>query len=289
MNVTKYIPNKVTQFAGKHVLTVQKHSPSLLFTAGVVGVVTGTVLACRATLQLEDILDETTEDVESIKNVSVDQDPNRKDIAYAYAIGTYRIAKLYAVPVGVTAVSIAALTSSHTQLTRRNTALTAAYAGVHRAYDEYRTRVREELGEEKERDLYFGVVEEKVKGADGKNELVKVVDPNGLSVYARFFDETSVNWTKEPELNRLFVQCQQNYFNQLLHARGYVFLNEVYEALGMEWTPEGQIVGWMINQDGDNFIDFGMFDARSSRFVNHAERSVLLDFNVDGVIFDKLG
>lgn len=41
--------------------------------------------------------------------------------------------------------------------------------------------------------------------------------------------------------------------------------------------------------DNDNFIDFGVFDGdrpRARDFVNGYERSILLDFNVDGASAD---
>lgn len=109
-----------------------------------------------------------------------------------------------------------------------------------------------------------------------------------MSPYARFFDEASANWVKDPEINHIFVQCQQNFANNLLIARGHLFLNEVYDMLGIDRSSAGQVVGWVISGDGDNFVDFGMFEAHSARFVNGYERSILLDFNVDGVVVDKI-
>jgi hypothetical protein len=96
------------------------------------------------------------------------------------------------------------------------------------------------------------------------------------------------NWQKNSEHNKLFLKCQQSYANDMLQARGHVFLNEVYSWLGLEHSKAGAVVGWVINSDGDNFVDFGIFDPGNSRFVNGQERSILLDFNVDGVIYDKI-
>jgi hypothetical protein len=126
----------------------------------------------------------------------------------------------------------------------------------------------------------------------GKKEYVKRVGPDGASIYARFFDPTSTSWSKEPEYNLIFVQCQQNYANDLLRARGHVFLNEVYDMLGIPRSQAGAVVGWILSQDRttDNYIDFGVFDDEKNArdFVNGYEGSILLDFNVDGVIFDKI-
>jgi hypothetical protein len=169
-------------------------------------------------------------------------------------------------------------------LTRRNSALMAAYAAVQKAYDDYRERVINEVGREKELDLHHAATVQLVD----KDE-VRIVDPNKFSPYAKFFDEYCERWEKDPELNRIYITCQQNYANNILHARGHLFLNEVYDMLGIPRTKAGAVVGWVVGKDGDNYVDFGMYEARSENFINGAERSILLDFNVDGVIYDKLG
>jgi hypothetical protein len=143
------------------------------------------------------------------------------------------------------------------------------------------------MGQEKELDIYHAAKTE--VQLDGKKSTeIKVVDPNKWSPYARWFDEASRQWKKDPELNRLFVQCQQNYMNQLLQTRGHVFLNEVYDALDIERSKQGQSVGWVLGGNGDNHIDFGVYEAHSAAFVNGREKSILLDFNVDGVILDMI-
>ncbi len=293
------LPTIVTKSAGRTKLHAQKNSPHILFVGGVIGVIGGTLLACRATLKLDKTLDEIKRDIEDTKallkpeymhgadEVGVTSQEYYKDLGYVYTKATIRLGRLYAPAIIVTGTSIAALTGSHIQLTRRNTAVTMALAAVSKAYDDYRIRVQEELGEERELDIYRGVREEKVE-IDGKKELVKIKDPNHWSAYARMFDETSPNWHKDSELNRVFVQCQQNYMNHRLKAIGHVFLNEVYDALGMERSRAGAVVGWLSDGEGDCYIDFGMFEAFNSRFINNMERSIILDFNVDGTIWDKI-
>lgn len=284
----KFIPESVTQKISRQILTIQKHSPRMLFVAGIVGVVGSTVLACRATLKLEDTLEEFKKDVDSTsKTKRYGGDISlRRDMARTYVKGTANIVKLYAPTVLIGAASIAALTGSHVALTRRNAALTAAYSAVAASYEAYRERVREQLGEEKELDIYHAIHTEKLK-IDGKTEAFRMADPNKWSPYARMFDEYNKNWVKNSELNRLFVTCQQRYANDMLHARGHVFLNEVYDMLGFEHSKAGQLVGWVVG-NGDNFVDFGVFEAGNSDFVNGFERSIILDFNVDGVVFDKI-
>lgn len=290
------IRNAVTSKVGRQVLTVQKHSPTLLFAGGVIGVVAAAVLASRATLKLEEELDEHVRLMEKI-NVAEDVEQfTEKDTAKARAIvyvRTFgRIARLYAPAVATGSISIFMLTGSHMILTRRNLAVTAAYASMEKAFEEYRKRVIEEYGEDADEKMRHGAFSTEVVQTDnGELTLKRFQFPTDMSRYARFFDDTNQNWSPVAEYNRIFLEAQQNWATNMLNARGHLFLNEVYDHLGMERSQEGSVVGWLRGV-GDSFVDFGLFARDGSRqlrlFVNGGEPSVLLDFNVCGVIWDKI-
>lgn len=292
----KFVPKKVTRTVGRQILKTKKNSPHIFFIGGIVGVVGGTVLACRATLQAGDVLDEVNHDIDQVKQMGenrvesdddYDESQYYRDLGYVYAKGAVKLGRLYALPAAVMVVSVGSLTGSHVQLVRRNTALTAALTSISAAYEKYRDRVREELGEEKELDIYYDARREAVEHTDGAKEVVKIA--NGAhSEYARVFDEFNANWKRDAEYNRIFLTAQQNYLNQRLEARGHVFLNEVYDCLGMDHSTPGAVVGWVWDGDGDNYIDFGIYEAHNEDFVAGREQSIWLDFNVDGVIYDKI-
>lgn len=282
------LPVQITKTVSRQILVLQKHSPRILFVGGVGGVITSTVLACKATLKLPDVLDKVETSLEVVRVNSDNDKVDRKQVASVYGRAVYDVSKLYAPAVALGTLSIGALTGSHVTLTRRNAGLTAAYAAVSNSFDEYRARVRNEIGEDRERDIKNAIVVQDGLDEKGKKTKLATADPSKWSPYARFFDECSPNWQKNAETNRIFLQAQQNYANHLLRARGHVFLNEVYDMLGLERIQAGQVVGWVLDENGDNFIDFGMFEAHNSRFLNGWERSIILDFNVDGVIYDKI-
>lgn len=294
----KTISSAVTNKIGRPLLITKKNSPALLFGAGVVGVVATVVLASRATLKLEEVLEETEKNLETARELQhpeYSEQDRQKDLVLVYTRAAIKVGKLYAPAVAIGAVSIAALTGSHVILNRRNVALTAAYAAVERGFREYRQRVADEYGEDTDRKFRYGsMTREIVEETEDGPVVTVVVNENGNSIYARFFDEHSTSWQKTPSYNQMFLRSQQNYANDLLKARGHVFLNEVYDMLGLSRSKEGAIVGWVINDDGgDNYIDFGVFKGNGSdyeaiRFINGDERSILLDFNVDGVIYDKI-
>lgn len=283
----------IGQALSRSMLVLKKNSPHILFGAGVVGAAGATVLACRSTLKVSEVLDEIQHDVEQVKGMeslveressSYSLDEYRKDTVYVYAKGAVKLGKLYAPALILGGVSIAAIAGSHIQLTKRNNALMVAYAAVAKAYDEYRDRVRDRLGPEEELDIYRGTKTEKLE--DGTE--VKVLDESGRSPYSRCFDEQSENFEKDAEYNRFFISCQQSWANERLRSKGHVFLNEVYESLGLDHTTAGSVVGWVWDGDGDNYIDFGLYSAVNAGWINSPEPRLWLDFNVDGVIYDKI-
>lgn len=287
----KFVPQSITRAVGHQKLVLQKNAPHISFGVGAVGVIASTVLACRATLKLEPALDDIKHEIDDVKhNRDVDDPQRNRDLAYVYLKSARRMTVLYGPSAISMAASLGLMTHSHIVMDKRNKALMATVAGLTKAYDAYRDRVRAEVGEDRERELYYGVHEQTVVDAEGNKYTVTdtLGDPSLISEYARIFDEYSPYWQKDPELNRIFINVQQNYANHLLQSRGHVFLNEIYDAIGIPRSNAGAVVGWLLDGDGDNYIDFGIYTNDKTGFVNGWERSVLLDFNVDGVIYDKI-
>lgn len=291
------IKNAITSKTARQVLKVRKHSPTLLFAVGVAGVIGTVVLASRATLKLEEVLEEAREDLEKAKTIehpAYSEEDRRNDQILIYFRTAGIITRMYAPAIALGAISIAALTGSHLILSRRNTALMAAYAVLDKGFREYRQRVVDSLGTEKDREFRYGGKKREIV-LEGKNgpetKWVNDVIPGTPSIYARCYDSSCTNFSPNPSYNQMFLRCQQNYANDLLRARGHVFLNEVYDMLGIPRSKEGAVVGWIIGCDSDNYIDFGIFDGdrfSGMRFVKGEVDAVWLDFNVDGVIYDKI-
>lgn len=298
----KLIPHAVTRTVSRQVLQAGKVSPNLLFGVGVVGMIGSTVLACRATLKMEQVLSEAKETIEETKSLEhrkleegkaedYSSEDREKDTALIYVKTAVKVAKLYAPALLLGAASVGCLARSHSILARRNLALTAAYVAIDQAFDEYRGRVVQKYGRDEDRQLRYGSEEVDIVDEQGQLTTVTRVSPDEPSMYARFFDQYSDCWSKEPEYNYAWLIGQQNWFNNLLQLRGHVFLNEVYVALGLPKTEAGQVVGWVLSKnDGDNYVDFGIFDdnQKARDFVNGREGAILLDFNIDGVIYDRI-
>lgn len=312
------ITNNLTRSFNKVGIQLKKHSPEILVVAGVVGTVTSTVMACKATTKVNDVLDESKVELEKIHSAAerlengeellcndgskYTEEQNKKDLAIVYTQSAIKVAKLYAPSVILGALSITAILSSNNILRKRNVALAAAYTAVDKSFKEYRGRVVERFGKELDHELRYNVkakeFEEKVTDEKGKEKIVKktveVSELDKYSDYAKFFDEGCAGWSKDPEKNLFFLKRQQDYANEVLKAKGYLFLNDVYEMLGIPRTKAGQVVGWIYDEKnpiGDNIVDFGIYDtnkASNRLFVNGYERTILLDFNVDGNILDLI-
>jgi hypothetical protein len=293
----KFIPNAISSKVAVAALKVRTGSPTLLFAAGVVGVVGTVVLASRATLKLSTILDETNDklaDVRSLQHKKYSEDDRTKDKVIVTAGAALSIAKLYAPAIGLGVLSIACLTGSHHILSKRNAAVTAAYAALERGFREYRARVVNDQGVDKDRQYLYGIEKEKVTetDADGNKKTVTRKVATGVSPYGVLFHEGNPNWQRFPEYNFLFLRAIQNMANDRLNSRGFLLLNDVYDDLGVDRTTAGCVVGWIRDGDGDGFVDFGIFDdldtLRLHDFVTGREGELFLDFNVDGIVYDKI-
>lgn len=301
----KEMLNSFTRAFTRTGLKLKKHSPEILIVAGVAGVITTTVMACMATTKVSDILAETKEEVEAIHNTSNNEQytesDRKKDLAIVYGKAGLKLVRLYGPSILMGVASISCILASHNIIHKRNIALSAAYATLDKGFKEYRGRVIERFGKELDRELKYNIqskeMEEISLDEKGKEIITKktinAMDPNVYSPYSIVFDDGNKGWDKDPEVTKFFLIQQQNYANELLKTKGVLFLNEVYEMLGAQKTKAGQCVGWVYdeNGDGDNFVDFGIFDIYKSKardFVNGYEKVIVLDFNVDGNILDRL-
>ena len=273
---------------------------------GAVGVVGSGILVGRATLKLTKVLDESKNTIDSINDAVEDENIEYAQEDAASDLGTVRIStvatvvKLYAPAVIVSGLSIACMIQSHNILKKRNVALAAAFATVTQSFSRYRKAVVDKYGERTDYEFKHGIRTEKVSVTETdengktktKKETIDIVD--GYSDYARFYDDGCTGWTKDAEYNLMFLKSQQQYANDKLIANGFLFLNDVYKELGIPPSKEGQIVGWIYdlkNPNGDNFVDFGIYDVNKENardFVNGYEQTILLDFNVDGNVWDNM-
>ena len=299
------ILKSVNGVTSKAVMELKKHSPEILVVAGIAGTVVSAVLACKATTKVAEILDETKGTLDTIhegmetgaiNGQEYTNEDGKKDTVVVYAQTGMKLAKLYGPAIILGTLSVTSILASNNILRKRNVALGAAYAAIDKSFKEYRGRVIERFGEQVDTELKYGIKAKKFEEIEvdpetGKEKKVKktvmVADPNLQSDYAVYFDSKSRNYETNPDYNRMFLKAQQAFANDKLQTRGHLFLNEVLDDLDLPRTPAGQIVGW--TKDGpDGYVNFRIVEVERETEDGRHEPALLLDFNVEGNIWEKM-
>lgn len=296
-------------------IKTKKYSPEILTGIGVVSFVATVIFACKQTTKAHEILEEHNTAMEEIKEAielsesgklmdnmgnsyKYEVEDIKADKFRAYSHTVVGFIKLYSVPFILGTISLTSFLAANRILKARYIGAVAAYNAVSEAFKRYRDRVIAEGGEVLDRHYMLGSDTDTIKvtkvDENGKKTTEKVPVENipytAKSIYGRFFDESCNDWDKSPELNMMTLQGMESIANTMLQTRGHLFLNEVYDMIGFERTPAGAVVGWVVG-NGDNYVDFGLYnkeDRDVRRFVNGVENVIFLDFNVDGVIYDKI-
>lgn len=285
---------------GHSVLLAKKFTPQVLLGAGVVGIIATTVLASKATLNLESVLDKHRADIDTVNEAAhiktseeYPSTAHKRDLTLIHLRTFKELSKLYALPVGLGIVSISMIIGAQGIQYKRTGAAIAAFKTVENRFKHYRSRVAEEFGFEKDEEFARGYNVEKIVDEEGVEHTNVTIDGVKLNETLYFFEPDNVNWKNSPEYNLNYVRAQETFANQRLSARGHLFLNEVLSDLGLPHTKEGAILGWVLDENGANHIDLGIVDCQSpSSRVFGADgemgECIMLDIKTDGIIWDKI-
>lgn len=305
------ILTKVTTKLGKAGLVIKKHEPEILVVAGAVGCVTSTVLACKATLKVSEVLAEHEDTIKSIHETAARDDmkdkytadDEEKDVRITYTQTAVKIVKEYAPAVILGGLSLGCMFASNNMLRKRSAALAAAYVSIDKSFKEYRGRVAEKYGKEAEQAIRLGTKDETITEIEvdpetGKEKKVKkkvqVADANLTSDYAMYFDEhTSAYYDDAYDYNLSMLHAKEAYWTILLQQRGYVTLNEVLEDIGIQGNKAGMVVGWFYdkkNENNDNYIDFNIKEVyvRTGDGEHDIRKKIVIDPNVQGEIYSLM-
>ena len=292
---------------------VKKHSPELLLVGGLISGAACIVTACKATLKVDEVLDETKEKVEKVHEAvengvtqageSYSVEDSKKDLTIVYVQTGIKFIKLYGPAIIFGVVSAASILASHNVLKKRNLAIAAAYTTLDKTFKDYRGRVVERFGDKIDQELRYNIkakeIEEISTDENGNQVVTKSVaeyaEPGGVSMYARFFDELSRWYEKDPEYNLMFLIKMEDKVNEDFEMRGHYYVNEVYDLLDIPRTRAGHTDGWVWDESKtaeEQRISFGLDNVHNQsvrRFRNGHEKAVLLDFpNVQKNILGKI-
>lgn len=306
---------KLAKVFGKVSLTLRKHAPEILVVSGVVGLIGAGVLACKETTKLDDVVNECEKRLNKIAEQqnfideckekglreaeSYSEQDEMKDVVIAYTKNAFSLAKLYAPSIILALASSAAILGGFGILKKRHAAIVCAFGEMSAAFAEFKKRTMDTVGPDKFHEILDGVTHEMKDVLDDNNKKVSVevdkVNPV-KDPYTFMWDEFTTKETgmyRKGDLaaNDATLRGIQESFNNQLHFKGYVFLNEVLEALGLQQTKAGQEVGWVMypndEHQGDCYVDFGVqcvddVNEETMKFT----RRYILHFNCDGYILD---
>lgn len=233
-----------------------KRSPEILLGLGIASAITSTVLAVKATPKAMELLAEAEkENINRQIKEGVPGPEVKNGLPSAQVVKT--VWKCY-IPAAISgAASIACLLGSHSVNAKRNAALATAYKLSETALNEYREKVVEEIGEDKEK-----VIRDKVsqKHLDekpvSKNEVVitgtgKQLCYDGIS--GRYFESDIQT-----------IRAAVNKINETMVYEMYAALNDFYNEIGLSNTDMGDELGWNLD-DGLLEISYGAMVADDGR------------------------
>lgn len=309
-------------------IKITKYSPQICLVLGIAGVIGGTIFACNATLKVKDHIEDRDNKLEDLKqkylellavtgdeeNTEVTVTENdicenkeyKREVMKTHALTVFNIAKDFAPALICSGAGIGLLCHGQGILSKRYLAMTAAYGGLQKSFNDYRDNVIKRYGKQVDEELLYGV--EHVTFVDPETNIEKVIPCTEISKYGKtslntrvLFNEISPYWTKDPENNKIFIELTIHNMNEKLNARGrysnkagVMFLNEVLDELGLPRTEAGQMLGWQYDPNVINKIDAGIYDRAHMmedgvlKFLDGDEPSIWLDFNVDGNVLELI-
>lgn len=288
----------LTRAIGAVRLAAKANAPTIMVVGGVGSMTVGAILGAKQTLKVEEVLAKHTPDLEKIQRgqdlglASYTKDVARTDRIKVYTRAGLDLTKLYAAPAALFIGGAGLVFGGHRMLIQRNATLAIAYTGLKKVFDAYRERVRNEFGSEVDQAMYSGY-ETKLLNEGTKHEAeIHTRDWSNSSndPYNRVFEQGATTaWEPDLDINRMFVTQQQKFAQQLLNRRGYLYLSEVYSALGFPESDISRVVGWKVRTlpDGSRdipFVDFGLDKPHPDDWKFSNEKAIYLDINCQGLI-----
>lgn len=289
----------VSRAIGAAQLALKAHAPTLMVSGGVVAMGAGSVIACKKTLQVEEVLEKHVTDLERIQEgqslelASYTPEIARNDRIKVYTRVAWDMTKLYAVPGILFGGGAVAVFAGHRLLLQRNATLAIAFTAVAEAFEKYRSRVRNEMGSDFDQAMLTGYKVKEVIDEEGNVKTIATRDWDNIDEidpYNRVFAQgESSEWVNDLGINKMFVATQERMAQRLLVDRGHLWLSEVYHCLGFPENDISRVVGWRVKvlPDGSKdipVVSFGLDKPHPDDWKYSQEKAIYLDFNCHGLI-----
>lgn len=232
-------------------MAIKAHLPEICTYGGAAMTLGGTVWIGIVSKKANDIVAEARAELAAAK-VIPDKKESKKAAKEAYKKATKALAKLYAGPTVLEVVGYGLIFEGHAMIQGQLAVVEAAYIALDKAYSGYRDRVRDEVGYDKEQQLFDGKV------YDEYGNLLR--DYGGPATpytifFAKWMPNGKINplWNDDPlETLARLRRVEQKLADQFAKDGG-LFLNRINHHLYQPKTKEGQIFGVKKMNDGDIF------------------------------------
>lgn len=224
-------------------LFVKRNASTIMTCVGAAGVVVTSVMAVKATPK-------------ALERIKQAKEEKGEDLTKYEAVKAAGPVYIPAVVVGVS--TITCIVGSNILNKRQQASLASAYALLDSSYKEYKGKLKELYGEEAHNNIVDAIAVEKVKddwGVKGSyfTEICNLSEEEETGEPCLFYDEHS-NRYFEATIER--VMSAEYHLNRNYILRGYSFLNEFYDFLGLESTDYGSVLGWAPRDEGMYWIEF---------------------------------
>lgn len=299
----------------KSVFWTRKHSPELLVAGAIITMAGGVISAAIATTKLDKTLKPFNARIDKIKKSLKESTAQKNELAIrnekreltkTYFKAGLSVTKLYLPTLLCVGASATCILGSHKIMKGRNLALAAAYTTLDNGFKAYRQRVEEKYGAEAEEKIFKDMHKEKVEVIDpvtGKKKIVTKEVPHVQkdANYYVLYALGNAGWTPDATTNYKFLISTQAWLNERFRRQGYLFLSDVYEALGFSTAYLGErraqasrVLGWIYDpkdDSRDNYVSFGITQPGTdvalpvvAKQIDENEPNFFLNFNVDGDI-----
>lgn len=234
---------KLARSLSKVKFSASKHAPELFMYAGIAGTAVATVIACKKTAKVEEIIDDHKEQLKEIKDNASEIPMNeyRKEIAKVYATTGLKVTRNYIFPAALFTVSVASILHGKNLYKKWYVDTSAALAAMTADYNDLYDNLVEQVGEEKAKEIKAGIIteeiEETVVGKNGKEKVVKkkvkrVID-KGSYWTLHYNKDTADEWVNDMEINYSILKGKvgQMQNNIAVRETGHLFWWEAVEYL----------------------------------------------------------
>lgn len=228
------MPIKIKEFTRGVTTTLDKNAPAILTGLGVVGLFTTVGLAVKATPKALQIL-RSEADNQGLR--LEDEDLSKLHTWFTPKEVVLLTWKAY-MPSVVTGVFTAGcIIGANSLNAKRRAALLAAYSITEKTYREYQDKVKEVVGEKKEREVRTEVAKDAVKNSKEDHNIVG----DGYEDSILCFDKLSGRYFSS-SVNRLY-KAEVN-FNKRMMNDYWANLNDFYTEIGLAHIAIGETLGW---------------------------------------------